>query len=310
MLNDFDTNRDIALKIIHNQLNIKPIEITRFPTGYCHSVYYIKAKSDEYVLRITSKENKRFYDGSIKWLNELAQFEIPIPKILGHGQSNNVYYALITYINGKDICDVYHTLNNSQKYEIVKEIVEIQRKVSTLSPVKINGSEDYSPAACMKDIEGFIQRSRENIMANKVFDPAVCDDVESLLGMFENYLANVKPVVFLDDISTKNVLIRNGKLVGIVDIDEMGYGDPLAVVGLMNMALLAMDADTKYIDYWLDEIHATAIQRKAVTFYTLLSCIDFMGERGMKFDNGKVVPVDQKEVELFNSIYRVLLSRF
>jgi hypothetical protein len=104
------------------------------------------------------------------------------------------------------------------------------------------------------------------------------------------------------------VLINNGKLAGIVDIDEMGYGDTLVVVGVTNMALLLMEADTKYIDYWLDEMQANDIQRKALTFHTLLYCIDFMGERGAKFNNDVVVPVNQDEVNLLKSIYDKLLA--
>jgi len=306
VLNDLDTSKAIALEILHNELNIIPALVTRFPTGYCHCVYYVKTDIGEYVLRVTN--SKWHYDGSVKWLNELIPLEIPIPQMLKYGQYKDVYYALITYIHGRDIGEVYHTLNSTQKHEIVKEIAEIQRKVATLPPSKIDDYENYSHASRIKGIENRIQWARKNITINKVFDPAVCDAVADLLCTFKDYLANVKPVAFLDDISTKNVLIHNGKLAGIVDIDEMGYGDPLEVVGLMNMALLAMNADTKYVDYWLDEMHACAMQRKAMMFYSLISCIGFMGERGTKFDNGKAVPVNQDEVALFNTIYHGLIS--
>ncbi|MCL2519369.1 MAG: aminoglycoside phosphotransferase family protein [Oscillospiraceae bacterium] len=294
-----DTKKDIALKILNDELNIMPMKVTRFPTGFCHSVYYIKTEIDEFVLRVT--ESKWHYYGSVKWLNELARFEIPIPKILRHGQYGDVYYTLITYIHGKDLGDVYHTLNDFQKRDIVKELVEIQKKVSDIAPVE---SFVYLPEEHIKTI---IQRFRESITANKVFDPSVCDAVADLINKV--YFANVKPKAYLDDISTKNVLIHNGKLAGIVDIDEMGYGDPLEVVGLTNMALLLMEADTKYIDYWLDELQATATQRKAVTFYTLLSCISFMGERGTKFNNDTFVTVNHDEVELLNSIYNKLITQ-
>jgi len=290
-----DSKKEIALKILRDELNITPIELTRFPTGFCHSVYYVKTETEEYVLRVT--ESKWHYDGSVKWLNKLTRFEIPIPKIIRHGQYWDVYYAIITYIRGKDLGDVYHTLNDFQKREIVKELVEIQRKVSVIPTNEIEGS-GYLPE---ERINNIIQRARESITANKVFDPSVCDAVADLVNKV--YFANVKPKAYLDDISTKNVLIHNGKLAGIVDIDEMGYGDPLEVVRLTNMALLLMEADTKYIDYWLNEMQANDIERKAVIFYTLLSCIGFMGERGAKFKNDMVVPVNQDEIELLNSIY-------
>jgi len=308
VLNDWDTKKEIALKILKDELNITPVEVTRFTTGMCHSVYYVKTETEECVLRVT--ESKWHYDGSVKWLNELARFDIPIPKILRHGQYKDVYYTLITYINGKDLGDVYHTLTDSQKRDIVKELVEIQKKVSVIPPDKIENSDYYFPlsAVCIERIKDVIQRVRESIMENKVFDPGVCDAVASAADTFENYFANVKPTTYLDDISNKNVLIHNGRLAGIVDIDEMGYGDPLEIVGLTNLALLLMEADTKYIDYWLDEMQANDIQKKALTFYTLLSCIGVMGEQGAKCSNDTVVPVNQNEVELLNSIYNKLLA--
>ena len=121
------------------------------------------------------------------------------------------------------------------------------------------------------------------------------------------YFSQIDPTPFLDDVTTKNLLIHNGKLSGIVDVDEICYGDSLLVVGLTNMALLSMRADTKYIDYWLDELKVDDEQRKAVGFYTLLFCIDFMSEQGMYFNNDKNVSVNQNKVDLLDSIYKELV---
>jgi hypothetical protein len=87
------------------------------------------------------------------------------------------------------------------------------------------------------------------------------------------------------------------------------FGDPLLVVGLTNMALLLMQADTKYIDYWLVEMNADDVQRRAVIFYTLLICVDFMGEQGMRFENGNIVPYSQKTTENLSSLYHELLEK-
>jgi aminoglycoside phosphotransferase (APT) family kinase protein len=306
LLNVLDTKKEIAIDILKNELNIMPIEVIRFPTGFCHSVYYVKTKTEVYVLRIT--ESKWHYDGSVKWLNKLAKFEIPIPKILKNGQYRGIYYTLITYINGKDIGDVYYMLNDFQKRDIVKGLVEIQRKVSVIPADEIENSDYYSSAVCIERIQDVIQRHRDDITKNNIFDPNYCDVVLNLANKFNDYFASVKPMAYLDDISDKNVLIHDGKLAGIVDIDEMGYGDPLEIIGLTNLALLLRKADTKYVDYWLDEMQVNDTQKKALAFYTLLFCIGIMGERGMKFDNDTVVPVKQNEVDLLNSIFNKLLT--
>lgn len=307
-MNGFDTKKYIALKILKNDLNISPTEITRFPTGFCHCVYYVKTDADECVLRVT--DSKWHYDGSVKWLNELVRFNLPIPKILNHGQYEDNYYTLITYIQGKDLAEVYHTLDDSQKSKLAKEIAKIQKKVSELPTDLIDGSENYSVSACVKNIKNKIERFRKSMEQNKVFDPAVCDNVIDLLDSFGNYLSEIKPAAFLDDISNKNVLIHNGELAGIVDIDEMCYGDSIEVIGFTKLALLAQNADTKYTDYWLDEMQASIAQRKAVNFYVLLYCIDFMSEQGTVFANGNFVPINQEKVDLLNKIYQESLKSY
>jgi len=299
---------EVALNILHAELDIEPVTISRFTTGYCHSVYHVKTETDECVLRITSKENKDFYFGSIKWLPKLYQLNIPVPKILKYGPYEDVYYAFMTYIDGKDLGDVYHALTETQKQDIIKDLFDVQKKVSTLPSIKKYGYEDYSFGTWIEYLESLIERSRKRIAQNNIFDTDVCEKVSFVIRMFQEYLLNVEPLAFLDDITTKNVLIHEGKLVGIVDVDAICYGDSLLTIGLTNMALLAMNTDTKYIDFWLDELKASSIQRKIVEFYTLLFCIDFMGEQGMRFDNGKIIPVKQEMAELLNSIYHALLG--
>jgi len=304
-----DSKKDIAIKILSERLNITPAELIRFTTGYAHSVYHVKTEYGEYVLRITSKQNKSLYFGSIKWLNKLAHLDIPIPKVLEHGQYEDKYYVLMTFIRGRDLGEVYHTLSDSQKREIAKSLCEIQRKIATLPSSGLYGYDSYPTATWSEEIAHFINRSRKRIMTNKVFDAKVCDDVAVIMSNLSDYFSSVQPIAFLDDTTTKNVLIHDGALSGIVDIDWICYGGPLQTIGLTNMSLLAMGADTKYIDYWLDEMSADSTQHTVVTFYTLLFCIDFMGEQGMRFDNDNIVEINQEKVELLSLIYDNLISK-
>ena len=308
MFVESDTRKNVALNILHDELKLEPLEVSRFTIGYCHNVYYVETKAEKYVLRITGEESKHFYLGSIKWLSELSLLEIPVPKILEHGQHKDVYYVLMTYILGKDLGEIYHTLDDLQKCTIVKSLVGIQKKISTLPPNKEYGYGYNSFNTWIEFLESLIERSRKRITKNNVFDTVVCDNVFAAIDVQKDYLMNVEPLAFLDDITTKNVLVQSGKLVGIVDVDEICYGDSLLTVGLTNMSLLAMKSDTKYIDFWLDELQATSSQRKAVMLYTLLYCIDFMGEQGMTFDNDNTVVVSSEKVMLLKSIFHNLLD--
>lgn len=45
------------------------------------------------------------------------------------------------------------------------------------------------------------------------------------------YFARVEPVAYLDDISTKNLLIHEGRVSGVIDIDWMGVGGQADLCG-------------------------------------------------------------------------------
>lgn len=72
-----------------------------------------------------------------------------------------------------------------------------------------------------------LERSRERLEQAGVFKLEVVERVQSGLARFEAYFRGVAPTPFLDDTTTKNVIISEGRLSGIVDIDVICFGDPL-----------------------------------------------------------------------------------
>jgi len=303
-----DAQKDIAQSILHCELGMIPKEITRFTTGYCHSVYHVKTEAGDYVLRITGEANKAFYHGSVRWLPALSALEIPVPHVIKHGQYGDVFYVLMTYICGRDLGEVYATLNDAQKRSIAKALSEVQKKAATLPSAGMYGYDGHPFDTWIEFLHSHVERSRGRITQNNVFDVNVCDTVCSAIDAMQDYLSAVAPLPFLGDTTTKNVLIHNGELAGIVDVDEICYGDPLLVIGLTNMALLSMGLDTTYVDFWLDELGATPPQRDAVNLYTLIFCVDFMGEQGMTFDNGNKVAVNHEVMGLLITIFSTLIG--
>jgi len=313
MFNELDTRKDIAIKIIKNEYGLNPLEIKRFTNGYCHSVYYVKVENNEFVIRITGKEEKEYYIGSIKWLAELNSLGIPVPKLLKYGQYDDIFFTVITHIKGKDLGEIYQSLNDYQKKNIVKELSNIQNKISKINSMGLYGypySENNKLFVTWIDyLKSLIKRSIDRIIQNGIFNVEIGKSVIKILNSHKEYFENIKPIAFLDDITTKNVLVNEGTFSGIVDIDEICFGDSLLVIGLTNIALISMGMDTNYIEYWLEEINANTEQRKVVLFYTLLFCLDFMGEQGMRFNNEKIVEYDQSIVDKLNCIFNELIIK-
>ncbi len=56
--------------------------------------------------------------------------------------------------------------------------------------------------------------------------------LNAVIDRAEPFLATVVPTTFLDDITTKNVMVDGGRLTGIVDCDLLCYGELLLHLGL------------------------------------------------------------------------------
>jgi aminoglycoside phosphotransferase (APT) family kinase protein len=103
-----------------------------------------------------------------------------------------------------------------------------------------------------------------------------------------NELDALPPIPFLHDTTTRNVIVTpDGAFSGIVDVDDLCFGDPRYVVALTLASLMVMDGPIRYVDAWMNLAnyqHDTIFQ-----LYVALFIVDFMSEHGQAF-NGNVLP--------------------
>ena len=113
---------------------------------------------------------------------------------------------------------------------------------------------------------------------------------------------------FLDDTTTKNVLISGGRLSGIVDVDVVCFGDRLFTPALTRMALLSRGYATDYIRYWCDELDLSGEQERILTLYTAHFCVGFLAELGQRFNKEAAETVEDGMVERLLAILNRLLA--
>ena len=80
------------------------------------------------------------------------------------------------------------------------------------------------------------------------------------------------------------MLVHNGRLSGIVDVDTVCYGDPLFALALTRAASTACGFDSVYVDAWRDLLELEDEQLVALSFYTALFCLDLLSEAGHCFN--------------------------
>lgn len=290
-----------AIAIFENNTKRSVVQIERCSVGIANYVFIVSTANEKFVLRCSKDENA--YKDTVYWLNRLSVCEIPIPIVLSEGKYKDYSYLILSYIRGDDIGNVYCKLNDSEKKQIAKEVVKIQRKVSRLD---IHEDMEWT-WNCF--VDKMLNRAEKRIKRKNYFDFNKIYIIKKLQQEIQEYLDKVPIAPYLDDISTKNLLIYEGNVSGIIDIDWMGFGDMLTFVALTRVSLLNMNLDTKYIDYLLDEIRPNTIEYKAFIFYCLIYCVDFMGEIGMQFLD-KTIPVNENIIERLNDIFDFLMEEW
>ncbi len=288
-------NESIITQLCEHYFGHSPYSIVRCTVGQANYVYMVSFSQEKYTIRCSMEPAA--YADTVYWLERLAEIQVPVPQVIAKGSFQGYEYLILSYLEGQDLGIVYPQLTKEEKRRIAVEIVQIQNRVATLQLEHVDA--DWSWQSFLRYM---LDRAEKRIADNGYFDVERVERLRTLTKGLEAYFTNVQPLAYLDDISSKNLLIHNGQLSGIIDVDWMGIGDRLTFVALTYMALLNMEYDTDYVDYILKEMQVNDAQRKAFLFYSLMYCVDFMGERGMQFTDQKIA-VNDEIVDRLNGIY-------
>lgn len=298
---------EIVNKICNEVFHTQPTEIIRNNVGLAGYVYTVQINNEKYVIKIS--DDKNLILGSTYWLNKIQDLDIPIPKVISENTSTSPYYFVMTFIPGKDLGLVYKSLSKDEKKAIAKKLISYQKEIKKLPMAtgfgSLNSYEDKENlfTSWEEVVLNDIKRAEKGIKENKIFSTEYVSKVRELIPGFTDYFSTIRPEAFLDDATTKNVLIHEGKLSGIIDLDWITFGDQVYFLGLTTMALLSMQAELDYAEYLKEEIKLNPSQEKVLNLYILIFCSIFMSERGGSFNQDEPVSVSEQEKNLLINIF-------
>jgi aminoglycoside phosphotransferase (APT) family kinase protein len=216
-------------------------------------------------------------------LTILGHLGLPVPRMLATDLTKKHYpfaYMLLEKIPGRDLRYELDDMTHAQTTRIAEQIVFFQHQVATLP---IGEGYGYVPIGEQGPFSSWFELVQFEINRVPSTDdiPALAEwkvRVNSLLDKHKSYLEQVQPTCFLDDVTTKNVIVLNGELQGLIDFDCVCYGDPLWTIGLTKTAIVS-DIGTKPLSY-IDELchigQLTTEQHKIVDLYAAVHALDFM----------------------------------
>jgi aminoglycoside phosphotransferase (APT) family kinase protein len=279
--------------------------VRRFTTGTGHYVYDVELHDGQRVVaRLTRAAERTTLAAAVTWHARLTPLGVPLPRLLAHETAPDgagVPFMLLERLPGDDLHMVYATLTRAQKRTLAGRIVAIQRAVGTLPLGPGYGfASSYTDPTLLPTwravLEEDLARSAARLAESRVAAPEHVAQVVARLDAFDDYLAAVPPQPFLDDTTTKNVIVHAGALSGIVDVDWVCFGDPLFTVALTRTALLAHGDDTDYIAEWSAALALAPAQARALELYTALFCVNLLSELGQRFNRAAPEPVEPDRV--------------
>lgn len=307
-------NEDVAKKIAEDLALGNVVSVQRFGTGMDHYVYDVQFENDRVAIRLTRPDKKNSFRSAMYWYKLLKPEEIPLPTVRESDVDGHRYgFPLIVMdrLPGKDLWHAYREMSRQQKESLAEQIVLIQRTVGNLKSANGFGyAKSYDDPDLYDSWLGVMDHYMKRIMTrneiSELIEERYINQLKYLYGKFAVYFNEVRPIAFLDDTTTKNVIIDQGRLSGIVDVDCVCFGDPLFVLGLTRMSLWDLRVDTEYTDYWMDLLNLQNIQKKALDLYSAMFSLEFISAMGMKFNKDTAMHVDMEALEFRLAMFEEL----
>lgn len=303
----------VVQKIIQKHLNEKPLKIERMVIGIRNEVYAVATLSRKVIVRMNTDIEQ--LKGTAKHITLFSSLDIKVPEILAFDYSKQdipFSYQVLSYIEGKDLGLAIESMTDEQLKDLAKEVANIFRK---LSKIPTNGKFGWVGV----NEDGLVDSWAKIMKADKIEERnkqtgVVGDELvqkeKELYEKYVPYFNSVKSVLYFDDMSSKNILVNEGKFSGLVDLDEIMYGDPLETVGSIKASWYGTPHGEVYTKAVEDELGLTVEQRKMVTVYALFNRTLWLSEKGVKFNDNTSTEINleavEKDKKIINALFKEL----
>lgn len=283
----------------------------RLASSSPYRVYYCKeTDGTQSIFRFFPEESLSAYQASGNWLPLLGEKGLAVPEILAQGRYGKEHYLQLSYLPGTPLGEKYRELTPPEKHALARQLVGLLAKVEEFPKGEHFGpSFGVGASTWMEVQQQRLELSRQHIIKNSLFSPAIVREVGELLLKMEDYMSSRKPTPFIKDLTPNHILLgEDNTLSGIIGVQDIWYGDNYQLIGQTRMALMAADENLSYIEDLLFERNAHPKERKATILYTLISCVEYMSRLGTTFTQGKQVEVHPEEMKTLSRHYHSLLS--
>ena len=282
---------DLAARAVRDCLGWSPQNVQRFATGAAHYVFEVSSPElAPVVARLGHPDRAAGLADGTQLMTQLRELGVPLPKVLAEGSIDGFPYVLMQRLPGTDLGNIVSELTDPQLQSIAERVAAAQTAAAKFPTGNRYGysatPEAGAHARWSSEVDSNFARSVQRLTAAALFDPAVLAPVGAAIEQHRAELDAVPPTPFLHDTTTRNVIVTPwGTFSGIVDVDDLCFGDPRYAPALTLAALTSMGGPKYYVNYWMQA--AGHRDDHIFRLYVALFLLDLMSEHGHVFNGNE-----------------------
>lgn len=228
--------------------------------GQANTVFAITLDSGErVVLRLHTRSDG--FVGTVHTMACLKALGLPVPAVIASGLAREFSWLILSWTPGCELRWVLAEMTPAQQTRVAEQLVGFQRQVCALPQGEGFG---YVPPGTKGTHTTWLELLAKH--------PRLAEAPAEIAA----YLEEVPPMCFLDDITGKNVIIENGALTGLIDLDYVCYGDPLYWLALTHVGLVCDTLGEFYATELIRLWAPRPLESRVLAFYSALMADDFL----------------------------------
>jgi Ser/Thr protein kinase RdoA (MazF antagonist) len=282
---------ELAAGIAGDATGCAPAQVRRFTTGARHYVFDVEfADRPAVVVRIGHASARSEMEGAVYLSGLLRPRGVPLPAILAEDVGAEFPWLALERLPGTDLGAVITGLSNVQLERIAAAVAHAQAVTAKTGSAGRYGyaalPEQAPHAKWSQVLDANLGCSHRRMVSAGLFDVGLVGIVQAALDTMRGRIDAIAPTPFLHDTTTKNVFVAaDGALSGIVDVDDLCFGDPRYPAALTLAVLMAYGGPAQYASAWLR--HAGQREDHVFWLYVTVFILDLMAEHGQVFNGNE-----------------------
>jgi len=276
-------NKQQVMELVTQTLGIKLLSAERMTLTHSGNTVYDVTLPESHVIVRLRGTDKNAFSKTAQNIRALAELGLPVPRVLAEDTSLTHYpfrYIILEKIPGRDLLYELASMTRAQMTQLAERIVSAQRAVATL-PEGTGFGWGHIGEGGTEPVWFDVVRSEAERLP-PVADGGPLSDYKFRLHQqrlrFQPYFKDLTPVCFLEDLTTKNVLLKRGELQGLIDFDCVCFGDPLWMIGLAA-GCIVNDVGRQEL-FYIQELcrcwNLTEQQQGIVAYYAAQRAVGFL----------------------------------